>query len=82
MNTMVLPVPLRLKGKNKTDEQIINFHELQKGEVFKFEGTKKVFECDGRTKTEITYFPHDNVWGDYRQTKKTSKRRVLINFEY
>lgn len=73
----------RLTSKaHATDEQTILFGELKKGDIFKFEGQKKVFEVTGRTRAEIEYFPHDNALGDFRSTKKTSKRNVVINFEY
>jgi hypothetical protein len=64
------------------DFQTINFTDLKKGQIFRFSGTKKVFEVLKRNKFDIEYFPHDNIWGDYRSTKKTSKRNVEINFTY
>lgn len=67
---------------HSTDEQVIDFNELKKGDVFMFEGKKKVYEVSGRSKFTIEYFPHDDVWGGGHSKKKTSKMKVRINFEY
>lgn len=69
-------------GMHKTSEQTISFGELKKGDVFRFAGKKPVYEVERRMRSEIEYFPHSNVWGDFRQKKKTSKLQVEINFEY
>ncbi|GLU56447.1 hypothetical protein Dfri01_59080 [Dyadobacter frigoris] len=63
-------------------ENLINVNNLKKGDYFKFEGKNAIYLVSGRKMKTIAY---DNVLdmlsGGF-EIKKTSKRKVIIGFDY
>lgn len=66
------------KGAEKDNLQTINFNELQKGDIFRFTGKKKLYEVNSRTKFTICYCDLNDISG-FAEKKKTCKLTVQIN---